>query len=180
MTKGHLITKKHTHALKIAVIDPSKDPALPLIPKVQERIIEDAPISQIEHRLVNLENIVYHLHLQLEKILSYYNLESDETRNERARYIRTNEILEAINICVQINKRKNRWVKIDDVVEILEIYRERDLESFDRKLITMFNRNLIELAKGGHPSHSIFYQDNAYGMVALQKKKNKNKDNLVS
>jgi hypothetical protein len=170
MTEEHLSTKKHTRALKIADIDPSEDPALSLITKFQERIIKNTPISQIEHRLINLEDIVYHLHLQLDKILSDYELESAETSKERARYIRTNEIIEAINICVQINKRKNRWVKIDDVVEILEVNCKRDLESFDKKLTTMFKRNLIKLAKGGHPSHSIIYQDNAYGMVALQKK----------
>ncbi|MFX0076572.1 MAG: hypothetical protein ACFE96_14110 [Candidatus Hermodarchaeota archaeon] len=168
MTKGHLITKKHTHALKLAFIDPFEDPALSLIPDVQERIIESVPLSLIEQRLLNLEEIVYHLYMQLEKILSDSELENAKTRNERTRYIRTNEILEAINICVQINKKRNRWVKIDDIVEILEVNCERDLESFDRKLIKMFNRNLIEFAKGSHPIHSILYQDNAYGMVALQ------------
>ena len=181
MTKGHLITKKHTHVLKNALIDPSEDPALQLIPKVQESKIKYAPISQIEDRLLNLEDIVYHLLVQVEKILNDYKLESVKTRNERTRYIRTNEILEAINICVQINKKKNRWVKIDDVVDILEVNRKRDLENLDRKLITMFNKKLIELAKGGHPSHPIIYQDNTYGMVALQKKEmNENEDFLVS
>ena len=170
MTKVHLLTKKHIHALKLAVIDPFEDPALTLIPKDQETIINGEPISHIKRRLLNLEDIVYHLHMQLEKILSDYNLQNGENRKERTGYIRKSEIIEAINICVQINKKRNRWVKIDDIVEILEVTRERDLESFDRKLINLFNRNLIEFAKGSHLSHSIFYQDSVYGMVALQKK----------
>jgi hypothetical protein len=170
MTKGHLSTRKHTHALKIAGIDPSEDPAFPLIPKVQDTIIKDAALNQIEERLIHLEDIVYQLLVQQEKILNYYKLDSAKTRKDRTRYIKTDEILEVINICIQTNKKKNRWVKIDDIVKILKINRKRDLESLDRQLITMFNKRLIQLAKGGHPQHPISYQDHVYGMVALQTK----------
>ena len=170
MTKGHLSTRKHTHALKIAGIDPSEDPAFSLIPKVQETILNDATLNQIEQRLVHLEDIVYQLLVQQEKILNYYKLDSAKTRKDRTRYIRSDEILEVINICIQTNKKKNRWVKIDDVVTMLKIKRKRDLESLDRQLITMFNKHLIALGKGGHPQHPINYQNHVYGMVALQAK----------
>jgi len=168
MTIGHIGTNKHSSALQKAGIDPSKDPALGLITTTQKKKSKGKINVQIEHRVSNLEKVVYQLQLQQEQILNHFNLKSDKIKKKKERYIKPEEILGAINKCVQINQRQSRWVKIDDVISLLKINREEDLNNLNKILINMFNKNLIDLAEGGDPKYPINYQNRIYGMVAHQ------------
>ena len=167
MTKGHLSTKKHAKALKNAGVDSSEDPALDLIPKPQKEVNNDNIVNRMEDRISNLEDIVYQLLLQQERILSYYDL--DDHKNNGKQNIKTAEILGAINQLAQNNKRKNPWVKIDAIVNLLNIDREDDIINLNKLLADMFNRKLIDLAETGNPKHPIMFQNRTYGKVAIQK-----------
>ena len=168
MTKVHIGSKRHSSALQNAGINPSKDPALVMIPTTQKKKSKDSITNQIEHRLSNLEKVVYQLQLQQEKILNYSNLKSDKIKKKKIRDIKPEEVLGAINKCVQNNQRQSRWVKIDDVISLLKINREEDLNNLNKILINMFNKNMIDLAEGGDPKYPINYQNRIYGMVAHQ------------
>ncbi len=168
MTKGHIDTNKHSSALQDAGINPSKDPALGMIQTTQKKKSKDHITNQIEHRLSNLEKVVYQLQLQQEKILNYSNLKSDKIKKKKIRSLKPEEVLGAINKCVQNNQRQSRWVKIDDVISLLKINREEDLNNLNKILINMFNKNMIDLAEGGDPKYPINYQNRIYGMVAHQ------------
>lgn len=168
MTKSHIDTKRHSNALQKAGIDTLKDPALDLITTVQKKKSKNKIIEQIEHKLSNLENVVYQLQLQQEQIFNYLNLKSDKIKKKKVRDIKPEEILGAINKCVQNVQRQSRWVKINDVISLLKIYREEDLDNLNKILINMFNKNMIDLAEGGDPKYPIIYQNRIYGMVAHQ------------
>ncbi len=168
MTQGHIDTKKHFNALKKAGIDISKDPALDLIKPVQKKESKNQFIEQIEYKLANLENAVKHLQLQQEQIFNYLNLKSDKIIEQKIRDIKPEDILAAINKCIQNNQRQSRWVKIDDVISLLKINREDDLNNLNNILINMFNKNMIDLAEGGDPKYPIIYQNRIYGMITHQ------------
>ncbi|MFX0012562.1 MAG: hypothetical protein ACFE9R_19775 [Candidatus Hermodarchaeota archaeon] len=169
MTKGHISTKKHAKALKNAGVDSSADPALDLIPKPQKEINDDNIVNRMEDRISNLEDIVYQLLEQQERILSYYDLDINNLKNNGKQEIKTAEILRAINQLAQNNKRKNPWVKIDAVVNLLNIDSEVDIINLNKLLTDMFNKKLIDLAETGNPKHPILFQNRTYGKVAIQK-----------
>jgi len=168
ITKDHLSRKKHLDALQKAGIKISNDPALKLIKSPQKKANKNTDIEQIVYKLSSLENVVNQLQIQQEQILNYLNIKSDNNKKKKVRKISQEEILDAIDKCVQIYQRKSRWVKIDDVISLLKIYHEEDLKNFNNILIKMFNQNMIDLAEGGDPKYPILYQNRIYGMVAHQ------------
>jgi len=168
MTNKHIDSKKHTSALRKAKIDVSKDPALNLIKKVQKKQSKKNNFEQILYRLSNLEKIVYQLQKQQEQISNYINLKSEVIKKKKIKDVKPKEILGAINRCVKNNQNQSRWVKINDVISLLKLYQEQDLNSFNKILISMFNKNIIDLAEGGDPKYPVTYQNRIYGMVAHQ------------
>jgi hypothetical protein len=108
MTQGHLNTKKHAKALKNAGIDSSEDPALGLIPKPKKEINNSNVVNRMEDRIANLEDIVYQLLVQQERILNYYDLDDNNHKNKGKQDIKIGEILETINLLAQNNKRKKK------------------------------------------------------------------------
>ncbi|KKN04023.1 hypothetical protein LCGC14_1101700 [marine sediment metagenome] len=168
MTKKHIGSKKHTDALRNAKIHASRDPALDLIKKVQKKPSKKNNFDQIIYRLSNLEKIVYQLQKQQEQISNYINLKREVIKNKKIKDIKPKEILGAINRCVKSNQNQSRWVKINDVISLLKLYREQDLNGLNKILISMFNKNLIDLAEGGDPKYPVIYQNRIYGMVAHQ------------
>ena len=169
MTKEHLITKKHSKALKTADVDSSEDPALVMIPKPQNKINNDKLINRIEERILDLEDIVYQLLMRQEKILNYYELYGNSPKNNEVRNIKIEEVLNAINELALNNKKKNPWVKICAVVDFLKLNREVDIINFNKLLTEMFKKNLIDLTKAGGPKHPIMYHNRTYGKVAIHK-----------
>ena len=167
ITKNHLGTKKHSSALQKAGIKPSEDPALDLIEVSQKKKSKD-DTSQILYRLSNLESVVNQLKIQQEQILNYLNIKVGVFKKKKVIEINQEQILGAIDKCVQINQRKSRWVKIDDVISLLKIYPEEDINNFNNVIIKMFNKNMIDLAEGGDPKYPILYQNRIYGMVTVQ------------
>lgn len=168
ITKEHLKTKKHLSALQKAGIKASNDPALNLIKTPQKKERKNRDIEQIVDKLLNLENVVNQLQIQQEQIFNYLNIKSDKVIKKKVKKIKQEEILDAVDKCVQIYKGKSRWVKIDDVISLLKIHREEELNSLNNILIMMFNQNVIDLAEGGEPKYPILYQNRIYGMVAHQ------------
>ena len=168
ITKDHLRTKKHLNELQKAGIKSSNDPALSLIKTPQKKESKNTAIEQIVYKLSNLENVVNQLQIQQEQILNYLNIKSDNSKKKKVRKISQEEILDAIDKCVQIYQRKSRWVKIDDVISLLKIHHEEELKNLNNILIKMFNQNMIDLAEGGDPKYPILYQNRIYGMVAHQ------------
>ena len=168
MTKNHVGTKRHAGALKKSGIDASKDPALDLIVLTKKKESKSNNFKKIELRISNLEKVVSQLKLQQEQILNYSNLKIDKIKKKKIRDLQPEEILGAINKCVQNYRRQSRWVKIDDVISLLKIYREEDLNNLNKILINMFNKNIIDLAEGGDPKYPVIYQNRIYGMAAHQ------------
>ena len=166
MTKGHISTKKHTKALKTAGLESSEDPSLELIPIPKKKLTFDDKISRLEERIVGLEDIMYQLLLQQETILNHYNLIRTKPKKSEPRNLTTHEILEAIYKCSQRNRRKNPWVKIDDVVELLELTREVDIINLNKTLTDMFNKKMIDPADAGNSKHPIIFENRTYGKVA--------------
>jgi hypothetical protein len=178
MTMKHLRTKKHSNALKAAGFDSSKDPALEMIPKPQNPKKNDELINQLEDRILNLEDIVYQLLERQEKILNYYELYENNPKTNSIRKIKIEEVLNAINELALDNKRKDPWVKINDVANLLELNREVDIINFNELLTDMFKRNLIDLSKAGGPKQPIIYHNRTYGKVAIIKKTSKPKSSI--
>ncbi|MFX0076571.1 MAG: hypothetical protein ACFE96_14105 [Candidatus Hermodarchaeota archaeon] len=175
MTKNHLSTKKHIKALKTAGINSSEDPALDLIPKPQNTVNNDELINRLEDRISDLEDIVYQLLVRQEKILDYYELYENNPLNNGIRKIKIEEVLSAINELALNNKRKDPWVKINDVVNLLDLKLEEDIIDFNKLLTDMFEKELIDLAKAGGPKHPIMYHNRTYGKVAIHEKISKPK-----
>ena len=170
MTKGHINSKKHTKALKSKGIDSSEDPALAMIPVPRKKLTVDEKIDRLEERIVGLEDIMYQLLLQQETILNHYNLIRAIPKKNQPKNITTHDILEAIYKCTQRNRRKKPWVKIDDVVELLELTREVDIINFNKMLTSMFNKKMIDLADAGNSKHPIIFENRTYGKVASKVK----------
>jgi hypothetical protein len=175
MNTKHISTKKHSMALKTAGIDSSKDPALDMIAKPQNTIKNDELINRLEDRISDLEEIVYQLLMRQEKILNYYELYDNNLKDNGVRKIKIEEVLKAINELALNNKRKDPWVRINDVVNILELNREVDIINLNNLLTDMFKKNMIDLANAGGPKQPIMYHNRTYGKVAIRKKISKPK-----
>jgi hypothetical protein len=178
MTKNHLSTKKHTKALQTAGINSSEDPALDLIPKPQNTTNNDEIIRRLEDRILDLEDIVYQLLLRQEKILDYYEFYENNPQNTGILKIKIEDVLNAINDIAQNNKKKDPWVKINDVVNLLQLNREADIIDFNKLLTEMFEKKLIDLTKAGGLKNPIMYYNRTYGKVAIHKKSSKPKRSI--
>lgn len=176
VTKKHIDSKKHQEALKKKGIPESQDPTLEILDKKsQKKEVKKHITGEIDERVVNLEKTVNLLKENQEmilKMLESINLKESNYMNKtslKPKYkLKIEDIQSAINRCVQNNNNKSLWVKIDDVISILKLNREEDRNNFDKIVIKMFNKNIVDLAEGGDPKYPLNYQNREYGMVALQ------------
>ncbi len=97
----------------------------------------------------------------------YENLEVD-FRPEVKRKLREDDIILAINKCVQNSENESRWITLNEIVSVLKLNREEDRTTLNKLLVEMFNKNRIDLAEGGEPKYPLIYQNRIFGMVAIQ------------
>lgn len=163
----HLGSKNHIAALEKAGIHPSEDPALKLQKTIGKKKISDSNI-----RLANLEKMVQVLQKQQNEILRkleflYENLEVS-FHSEVKRQLGEDDIILAINKCVQNSENESRWITLNEIISVLKLNREEDRITLNKLLVEMFNKNRIDLAEGGEPKYPLIYQNRIFGMVAIQ------------
>ncbi len=164
---NHLRSKDHVAALKKAGILPSKDPTLQLQKTTAEKKTSDSNIKR-----ANLEKIVQALQMQqieiLQKLEFLYKELEISFHPEVKRKLVEDDIILAINKCVQNSENESRWITINDIVSVLKLNREEDRTTLNKLLVEMFNKNRIDLAEGGEPKYPLIYQSRIFGMVAIQ------------
>jgi hypothetical protein len=177
LNSRHINSKKHQKALKTKGISRSNDPTLDLIKKRKStrKASKSSVIKNLEGRLNLLEEEISAIKKSQKIILKVmesanlispkYSTKTDENKKS---LLKASTIESAIKKCVQNNQNRSIWVKIDDVISILKLNQEKERSVFNRLLIKMFNKNVVDLAEGGDPKYPLKFQNREYGMVALQ------------
>ncbi|MHA1492107.1 MAG: hypothetical protein ACTSRI_20945 [Promethearchaeota archaeon] len=185
ITQKHIDTNKHQNNLKKAGIEPSKDPTIKLIPqpsrskgsrkaRIQKstKIESSKLFEQLNKKFTVFEKIIEDLQKNQKEIVKRINLINKrinlESVEDSKRKLKIDDIVRAINKCIQNNNNESRWVKLDDIISILKLNREIDRVNLNKLLIKMFNKNLIDLAEGGNPKYPLIYQNRVFGMLTFQ------------
>jgi len=169
-TISHVKSQKHQKALKVSGISPENDPSLKYLKKVKETKTAKA-LGEFKNRLDRLEELVEILKINQEEIMKNVNTRSAITLEKPIRkkmIYKKEDILYAINRCVQNNTNESKWVMVDDIFKILNLNNEDERKEVNKTIIKLFNKNIIDLAEGGNPVHPIVYQNKIFGMIAIQ------------
>ena len=163
----HLGSRDHIAALEEAGIHPSEDPALTL-----QKTTGKKKTSDLDIRIANLEKKVQIFQKQQNEILRkleflYEDLEVS-FYPEVKRKLGEDDIILAINKCVQNSENENRWITLNEIISVLRLNREEDRTTLNKLLLEMFSKNRIDLAEGGEPKYPLIYQNRIFGMVAIQ------------
>ena len=176
LNSRHIDSTKHQNALKKKGIPFSEDPTLKSIKKKisSNSSTKIKTINFLSQKIDNLEIVISEIKKNQNLILNILDsanltpINNSKKKNKQKISLNMSDIKSAIAKCVQMNKNESLWVKLDDVIGILKISPEGERAFFNKLLIKMFSKNIVDLAEGGNPKYPLIFQNREYGMIALQ------------